>query len=663
MLRAWRIGDAESGPLAARSYLHGRYLMRKTAKYLKCPALMLALSVPVVAQNNASESEKILNVGNYCSSPGKFDDSCFRNALAALSAGSAITSLQVPRGTYQISSLNISTPNVSFRCLPGAILQPTKASNGIRVSASQITFDGCELDMGNIDSAPGLVATKASGFVFRNGSITNINSQPGLLLSQSSDAIVDRNHFVTQGTGDAVMAYGPTKNIRITNNFGIGSSDVISGRNANGSTSGVVFSGNVLQPVANKTILTTGDFSNGFGPASPITNIVITRNTCNIVARSASVAPFGCFSLVGSYDLTFSGNTMNATGQYVGNSLLELGTSRSTVSENVFNTGNDPGAQHYDGIVVYTGDIALSRNVFAGASAYGDSIHIYPQSNANGIAITGGSIDAGNTFGAQIISQASGTGYSGDGTCAVNGGVYKSQARCAVAVTKAGGLVFAMTYAGQYSVAPVSITTSLTTRGNTATVIVGRARNQAIVVACNQGSIPLRVTGIAGSGPAGPVTSVAVYESPGANAPVGTGFSATSGISVTGGSGSGLKLDILGVDLQGGIASLGVTPGSAGEGYKVGDTVNYKVSNSEIAASASGLTISGLAISGALFHAVDIEGFQGPWCPVSASLENVAISGPDATTEIVTGIYQRNASVKLSGIEFNHVTGNTDGNR
>jgi hypothetical protein len=633
--------------------------MRATEKYQIILAFLLALNLPAATQHG----ESALNVVDYCSSKGQLDDSCFRNALAKVSAAPAMV-LQVASGTFQISSLKIGTPSVTFRCLPGAILQPTKSSSGIRVDASNITFDGCTLDMQKDSASAGIIATKVSGFSFKNGAITNINTQPGLLLNQTTDAIIDHNHFLTQGTGDAVQAYGPTTNIRITNNTGIGSSDVISGKNANGSSSGVVFSGNVLQPVVNKTILTTGDFSNGFGSASPITNIVVTGNTCNIVANSAAVAPFGCFSLVGSYDLTFTGNTMNATGQYVGDSLLELGTSRSTVSDNVFNEGNDPGAQHYDGVVMYTGDISLTGNKFAGSSAYGDSIHVYPQSNANGISISGGSIDVGNTFGAQIIGQTPGTGYSGAGTCTVNGGVYTSQARCTATVTKDGGLLLAMTYAGAYTEAPTGITTSFATSRTPATVRVGRATIQGISVACNQSRIPIRVTGIAGSGPTGPVTSVAVFEAPGEDAPVGGGFTATSGTAVTGGSGSGLRVDVRGVDPKGSLASVSVTTGGAGSGYKIGDIVQYPVAGSQIAAEALGVTIGGgIVISGALYHAIDIQGFQGTSCPVSASLENATISGPNSGTEIVTGIYQRNASVKLSGIHFAHVTSSTDGDR
>jgi hypothetical protein len=160
------------------------------------------------------------------------------------------------------------------------------------------------------------------------------------------------------------------------------------------------------------------------------------------------------------------------------------------------------------------------------------------------------------------------------------------------------------------------------------------------------------------------VTSVAVFEAPGEDAPVGGGFRAISGTPVTGGSGSGLKLDVRGADGQGGVASVGVTVDGAGSGYKIGDMVQFPVAGPQIAAEALGVTIGGgLTISGAVYHAVDIQGFQGTRCPVSASLENVTISGPNSGPEILTGIYQRNASLKVSGIQFTHVTSSTDAGR
>lgn len=431
-----------------------------------------------------------------------------------------------------------------------------------------------------------------------------------------------------------------------------------------GKSSGVYFTGNSLQPIANKTILTTGDFSNGFGPASPVTDIVVTGNTCNIVAASPSVAPFGCFSLVGSYDLTFAGNTMNAKGQFLQNSLLELGASRSTVSSNTFNQGDDPGSQKYDGIVIYRGNITLSHNVFTGSSAYGDAIHIYPQANANGISISGGSINADDSFGAQILDQKPGSGYSGIGRCSVDGGIYTAQARCTANVTKDGGVVFAITYAGRYTVAPTSVSTNLSTRATQAIVQVGRARNQAIQAACNQSSIPVRVTGIAGSGPTGPVTSASISEFPGANAAVGGGFNAGQDIAVTGGSGSGLKLSVLTTDSNGGVDSLTIPSGGAGYGYKVGDIVHLPVEGSQIAAEALGIEIGGgLTISGAWFHAVDVQGYLGTRCPISASIQDLTINGPSDTTQVVTGVFHKNAEMKLGKIQLSHVATSSEGDR
>jgi hypothetical protein len=48
-------------------------------------------------------------------------------------------------------------------------------------------------------------------------------------------------------------------------------------------------------------------------------------------------------------------------------------------------------------------------------------------------------------------------------------------------------------------------------------------------------------------------------------------------------------------------------------------------------------------------------------CPASAPLDNVTIAGPNATTEIVAGVYQNNASVKTSGMQLKNVASNTGG--
>ena len=64
------------------------------------------------------------------------------------------------------------------------------------------------------------MVTRASGFTLQNGAIVHIGEQSGLQLNQTTNAVIDNNRFATDGTGDAVFAYGPTANIRITNNPG-----------------------------------------------------------------------------------------------------------------------------------------------------------------------------------------------------------------------------------------------------------------------------------------------------------------------------------------------------------------------------------------------------------------------------------------------------------
>ena len=71
-----------------------------------------------------------------------------------------------------------------------------------------------------------------------------------------------------------------------------------------------------------------------------------------------------------------------------------------------------------------------------------------------------------------ISSQTPGSGYSGTGTCSVDGGTlgtYSILATCAATVTPSGGIAFALTNAGSYSVAPTDLSVSGFTGGSGAT--------------------------------------------------------------------------------------------------------------------------------------------------------------------------------------------------
>jgi hypothetical protein len=158
------------------------------------------------------------------------------------------------------------------------------------------------------------------------------------------------------------------------------------------------------------------------------------------------------------------------------------------------------------------------------------------------------------------------------------------------------------------------------------------------------------------------VTSVSISEFPGANAAVGDGFSARQAATAAGGSGHGLKLEVSTTDSEGGVGSITIPRDGAGSDYKAGDTVRLPVIGQQTAAEALGIEIGGgLTISGAWFHAVDIQQYHGARCPVSASIHDLTINGPNDTTPVVTGVFHKNAAIKLGTIHLNHVARNEDG--
>ncbi|MGB8847777.1 MAG: hypothetical protein WCC73_19010, partial [Terracidiphilus sp.] len=117
--------------------------------------LSVTLSNCASAQNG-STANGAPKVTAYCSHPGELDESCFRGAFAA-AAGKAGAKLAVPAGTYRLGSLAIAASNVTLDCEPGAILQPTVLSNGIRITGDNVVFDGCTFDFEKIKSGPGMM--------------------------------------------------------------------------------------------------------------------------------------------------------------------------------------------------------------------------------------------------------------------------------------------------------------------------------------------------------------------------------------------------------------------------------------------------------------------------------------------------------------------------
>jgi len=595
----------------------------------------------------------------------------FAAAVAATPAGGRLHLASSYLGGIT-STINIANP-ITFQCDAGATIQRQTgpSSVALNITAPNVVFDGCTFDangtpMGGV-LADVNVRSSATGFQFRNGSFINTATY-GLELFGTINTVIDNNLFqaVAVGTswGAGITSTGTssqmTQNLRITaNRFQPGDVNIQSQQCPRCGTNTFVFSNNVGTPTPGAASMLLQVQDTTWDQSGLINNFTVTGNVCNISAATPSAAPFGCFSIVANTtNCTISGNTLNGAGQYFSDSLLELGATHCTVSNNTFTAGNDPGAQGYNDLIAYGGPNTFSGNVFNGISSYGGALTIYALANADDNTISGGSITAGNTFAAQIYSQSAGSGYSGTGTCTVNGGVYQAPALCTATVNN-GGLSFALTYGGQYTTAPTSITTSFTTSGAPATVSIGAANaTSGINATCNRNSTSLTatVTGISGNGSTGPVAALAINSGTG-DPPIGRYWTTSSGNSVSGGSGTGLQLDITSTDAQGTVRAVAPSGGHAGNGYKLGDHIALTASGPEQVGSILDLNIGGgLAISGAFARGLNIQSMPGPSvCPVEADISNISIAGPSSTQPMPTGIYGYQSKIAEGKIRFVNV--------
>jgi hypothetical protein len=133
--------------------------------------------------------------------------------------------------------------------------------------------------------------------------------------------------------------------------------------------------------------------------------------------------------------------------------------------------GPPGGSLSYPGVTADgASGLAVTGTVTAPAAVTAASI--FPMNMSwitEGASVSYGSNTQGDIY---ISSQTPGSGYSGSGTCTVNGGTlgaYSIPATCGAAVTPGGGIVFALTNAGSYSVAPTSLSVSGFTGGSGAT--------------------------------------------------------------------------------------------------------------------------------------------------------------------------------------------------
>jgi hypothetical protein len=420
-------------------------------------------------------------------------------AITAVGSGGTV----VLPGTFSesIATTIDITSSVTIKCEKGAVIQQASSlTNAVifDITASNVIFDGCTLDFNNVANSGSYsgvsVGEGTSGFTFRNGSIIN-SVNYGIRMDGTKNSTIE-NNYVNNPSGQFAEFFGnasqATTNAQVLDNKGVGGV-AFQSPSGGGSTSSLIFSRNQLTPITSGTILTMQDASTG--QASPLQNFVISDNVCTITGTTLSARPFGCYSLVSgnTYATTtksnciISNNVSNAVGQYVEDSIFELSVTGCEISNNTIYAGSDPGAQTYPGFEIYSGGNTYANNKCMGISTSGACYRVNTQEAADNNQILGGSVEAGSSFGYRISSTSVGTDYaaSGTGTCTVSGGTYTSQGTCTATPDGSGGLTIAVLYAGQYSVAPTSITTSFTTTGTAATASVSQALSYGIDAACS----------------------------------------------------------------------------------------------------------------------------------------------------------------------------------
>jgi hypothetical protein len=279
---------------------------------------------------------------------------------------------------------------------------------------------------------------------------------------------------------------------------------------------------------------------------------------------------------------------------------------------------------------------------------------LYAVGNSDHVTVSGGSINAGKSFAAQLGRQTPGSGYSGTGTCTVNGGAFTTQARCTATVNGSGGLVFTLTRGGQYTSVPTSISTSGFGAGTGASAIVTAATTTAgIAATCNLNNTSLTAT-VTAIGPRGAVSALAINQG---FLKVGRHWAVSFGNRTSGGSGHSLQLNITSVDSSGTILAVAPTSGYEGTRYLAGDQVALIASGSQQVGSILNLGVGGgLTISGPFAMGIGIAQNNSPFCPVSGQIDGVTLAGASSSNPLPAGIQAYKSTVREGAVRFVNVT-------
>ena len=348
---------------------------------------------------------------------------------ACPTSGAIVQSCSIAVGSPS-SSLTISQSNILVQCQSGATLTQAPgipifdvegtAANPI----SNITIDGCSLNMNNSSTGSGTVKVyETNGFTLRNSTITNIpESNAGIWLKNTSNSTVKGNTML--GPSNGIESIGAENNLQIIDNRSIGGISIISANDSDSSTTTtVVVSGNILSPDPNGGVCgSIGDYSDL--KTKPITNFTFSHNTCNMTGTSSSHPAFAAYSFVSgdSGVCTVSDNVVNANGAYISYALWEIGLTNCAFSGNL-TLGSDTQNQTYNGWTIYNGNNTFTGNTTIGWSQQGTGMLFYsrdeneplPPAHGDNNVVTGGSLIATNPSGASglaIVCNSSDAGAS-----------------------------------------------------------------------------------------------------------------------------------------------------------------------------------------------------------------------------------------------------------
>jgi parallel beta-helix repeat protein len=346
-------------------------------------------------------------------------------ATALATYGANTTIILPPSYSETVTTeVAMNAASVTLKCSTGATL--TRSSGLTRpiitITANNVTITGCSINSNNVGEGSfgqTVLASGASNVTFTGNNVFNIEDN-GIVGYGSNNFTLDSNTLSSNQYSSSVSGVGcyfyaqtgtPMTGLRVTNNRFNGSGCDIEDLNT-GQIEGFIFTGNTGSISNNgEALLAGGDFSSTKN--SPVLNGTIADNTCFLVGPSSAQEPFSCYTFAEGYGFNITGNTNYAAGQWVNDSIFEIGgLMNSTISGNTIYAGSDPGSQNYADFIGYLGGNTYANNNIYGTSRNGSAYQIYANTtkynggavNANNNSFVGGNIIGTAPFGSLVIA-------------------------------------------------------------------------------------------------------------------------------------------------------------------------------------------------------------------------------------------------------------------